>query len=567
MIKKTMNLVGVALLLASTILSPVSAVAQTFAYQASTTQSVTRNRTKQRSDEQETKPSNTKETTTTSSQTTKEETSSKKTSKVEEKSETQPGAPPRSKRNPANTLDGKGEAQRQQSSINKTTSSNKPSQKSTENETRNHTIHEQAPSSDHNKQKTVTITVSKEWDDDREDDNDLDPISLSRSLLQDEEDDGSDDGQYRPTYIKVQLYKQVAGGLKQKVGKAKTIRGDISPKRNWKPCKFENLPVEENGKPITYTVEEAYVPKPYVRRIIQTGPYNFTIINIERTVTAQILATKKYTHELTHENKLRAGQFEFKLYDDKNQLIDTARNRADGTIAFKKLKFDQSYIGKVLTYKIVESLSYKGQPGPHPNIVYDSAEHRVSIRIDYDDQARKMIATIVPETSQGLTFHNIYKPLKATAVITAKKILEGRELKANQYEFELIDTKTNNIIEKVRNDAQGNISFSPITYIEDEVGKHSYLIREVKGNEPGITYDKKEIKVTVNVRKDASGKLVTKVFYNKAKPTFTNKYTAKGTDATFSVTKKLTGRALKDGEFSFELKEDGKADVSSNQEE
>ena len=65
MIKKTMTLVGVALLLASTILSPVSAVAQTWADQASTTQSVTQNRMKQRSDEQEAMPSSTKETTTT----------------------------------------------------------------------------------------------------------------------------------------------------------------------------------------------------------------------------------------------------------------------------------------------------------------------------------------------------------------------------------------------------------------------------------------------------------------------------------------------------------------------
>ena len=109
MIKKTMTLVGVALLLASTILSPVSAVAQTWADQASTTQSVTQNRMKQRSDEQEAMPSSTKETTTTSSQTTKEETSSKTTSKVEEKSETQPGALPRSKRirraAPAGALD------------------------------------------------------------------------------------------------------------------------------------------------------------------------------------------------------------------------------------------------------------------------------------------------------------------------------------------------------------------------------------------------------------------------------------------------------------------------------
>lgn len=130
MIKKAMNLVGVALLLASTILSPASAVAQTLSNQSSTVttqsspktgtteqptsptestqkaadtsssqgqQPATENKAEANSNEQENKPSTSKEESSDASQ-VKEDTSSQKASKVEEKSETQPGAPPRSKR-------------------------------------------------------------------------------------------------------------------------------------------------------------------------------------------------------------------------------------------------------------------------------------------------------------------------------------------------------------------------------------------------------------------------------------------------------------------------------------
>lgn len=129
MIKKAMNLVGVALLLASTILSPASAVAQTLSNQSSTVttqsspktgtteqstsptestqktadtsssqeqQPATENKAEANSNEQENKPSTSKEESSDASQ-VKEETSSQKASKVEEKSETQPGAPPAAK--------------------------------------------------------------------------------------------------------------------------------------------------------------------------------------------------------------------------------------------------------------------------------------------------------------------------------------------------------------------------------------------------------------------------------------------------------------------------------------
>lgn len=121
MIKKMMNLVGVALLLASTILSPASAVAQTLTNQSSalTTQSETKKGLENSSREEETAKQTTPSTDSTGtndssnqekkaempasenkteasadSSQVKEDTASKKTDNVEEKNESKPGAPP-----------------------------------------------------------------------------------------------------------------------------------------------------------------------------------------------------------------------------------------------------------------------------------------------------------------------------------------------------------------------------------------------------------------------------------------------------------------------------------------
>ena len=124
MIKKMMNLVGVALLLASTILSPASAVAQTLTNQSSalTTQSETKKGLENSSREEETAKQTTPSTDSTGtndsssqekkaempasenkteasadSSQVKEDTASKKTDNVEEKNESKPGAPPAAK--------------------------------------------------------------------------------------------------------------------------------------------------------------------------------------------------------------------------------------------------------------------------------------------------------------------------------------------------------------------------------------------------------------------------------------------------------------------------------------
>ncbi|MGT2736146.1 Spy0128 family protein [Streptococcus orisratti] len=143
------------------------------------------------------------------------------------------------------------------------------------------------------------------------------------------------------------------------------------------------------------------------------------------------------------------------------------------------------------------------------------------------------------------------------AQIVATKKLTGRTLKAGEFEFTL--SKDGKDIQTVKNDADGNITFDKLTF--DTAGTYNYTITEKNAgtaDEKGVTYDSQPVEVTVEVTADATGKLTSTVSYANNDNTFENIYKPTPTNAGFAVTKKLTGRELKAGEFEFVLKgEDG----------
>ena len=137
-----------------------------------------------------------------------------------------------------------------------------------------------------------------------------------------------------------------------------------------------------------------------------------------------------------------------------------------------------------------------------------------------------------------------------SVVIEATKILEGKELIADMFSFELLD-KDKNVLQTVTNDADGKIKFEAITY--KEAGNYEYKVREVKGDLKGITYDERVFDLTVNVTDDGTGKLVATINYPDGGIEFINKYEAKSTSIVLRATKTLEGKALEADMFSFEL--------------
>ena len=139
------------------------------------------------------------------------------------------------------------------------------------------------------------------------------------------------------------------------------------------------------------------------------------------------------------------------------------------------------------------------------------------------------------------------KPKETKATIELDKTLTGRDLKDGEFSFELYEGATK--LQTVTN-KNGKVTFDPISY--KEAGEHTYTVKEVVGNTPGVTYDTTEKQVTVKVTQDGQA-LKADLVYPENK-TFNNTYTApKPAKAQISASKILEGRALKDGEFSFTL--------------
>ena len=227
------------------------------------------------------------------------------------------------------------------------------------------------------------------------------------------------------------------------------------------------------------------------------------------------------------------GEFSFELYEGSNK-IQTVSNK-NGKITFDAISYKE--VGEH-TYTVKEV------KGDNSTIAYDSSSKQVTVKVTKDGDKLKS-EVVYPD---GNTFNNKFTPNAANATIELDKALSGRDLVDGEFSFELYEGS--NKLQTTTN-KNGKISFDSISY--KEVGEHTYTVKEVKGNDSTITYDSSEKQVTVKVTKDGDN-LKAEVVYPESK-TFSNTFTPKETSATIELDKKLDGRDLVDGEFSFELYE------------
>ncbi|HER5036338.1 TPA: YSIRK signal domain/LPXTG anchor domain surface protein, partial [Streptococcus pyogenes] len=103
-----------------------------------------------------------------------------------------------------------------------------------------------------------------------------------------------------------------------------------------------------------------------------------------------------------------------------------------------------------------------------------------------------------------------------------------------------------------KNKADGSITFDAIEY--NAVGEHTYTVREKAGNDTNIDYDTMNAEVKVKVTKDAATGLLSTAVTMPADTEFNN-FAVAPVKTRFDFSKALAGRTLKDGEFSFQLKD------------
>ncbi|WP_195321781.1 Spy0128 family protein, partial [Streptococcus gordonii] len=231
---------------------------------------------------------------------------------------------------------------------------------------------------------------------------------------------------------------------------------------------------------------------------------------------------------------------------ENDKVVGTAKNTADGSISFPEIEYTEA---GTYTYTMSE------KAGNEPGVTYDKTSHTVTVDVADNGQGQ-LEATV---TSEKPVFTNTYAAKPGKTVIEAKKVLNGKALEADKYEFEL--KENDKVVGTAKNTADGSISFPEIEYTK--AGTYTYTMSEKAGNEAGVTYDKTSHKVTVEVADNGQGKLVSTITGNK--PAFVNKYTAPTppptpnpqqptpATATIQANKVLTGKELKDGQFEFEL--------------
>ena len=225
------------------------------------------------------------------------------------------------------------------------------------------------------------------------------------------------------------------------------------------------------------------------------------------------------------------GEFSFDLYEGSNKL-QTVTNK-NGKVAFDSISYKE--VGEhTYTIKEVE--------GNNSTITYDKSEKQVTVKVTRDGDDLKT-EVVYPESK---TFNNKFTPNEAKATIELEKQLAGRNLADGEFSFDLYEGT--NKLQTVTN-KNGKVAFNSISY--KEVGEHTYTVKEVEGTDSTIAYDKSEKHVTVKVTRDGDN-LKTEVVYPESKA-FHNLFTPNATSAEFSLKKNLSGRELKDGEFTFTL--------------
>ncbi len=219
----------------------------------------------------------------------------------------------------------------------------------------------------------------------------------------------------------------------------------------------------------------------------------------DSSVTDQVKTVKRLTGR-----DLAAGEFTFELLED-DVVVANGTNDANGTVTLSPIRYEAP---GTHTYTLREACP--NALGLYKGVTYDGTTYTVVTTVSDNGDGTLTATHKLEGTTESAGFTNKYHAMPAQVSIGAIKVLEGRELKKDEFSFKLVGE---DIESTVTNDADGKINFDKFEY--DEPGTHVYTISEVKGDEAGMTYDKSVFTATVNVVDDGEGNLKASVTYTK----------------------------------------------------
>lgn len=225
----------------------------------------------------------------------------------------------------------------------------------------------------------------------------------------------------------------------------------------------------------------------------------YSVTPTDSVVTDQIKTVKRLTGR-----DLAAGEFTFDLLED-GVVVASGTNDASGNVALSPIHYEAP---GTHTYTLREACP--NALGLYKGVTYDGTTYTVVTTVSDNGDGTLTATHKLEGTTESAGFTNKYHAMPTQVSIGAIKVLEGRELKKDEFSFKLVGE---GIESTVTNDADGKISFDKFEY--DEPGTHVYTISEVKGDEAGMTYDKSVFTATVNVVDDGEGSLKASVAFAK----------------------------------------------------
>ena len=255
---------------------------------------------------------------------------------------------------------------------------------------------------------------------------------------------------------------------------------------------------------VSYTVTDDGAGHLRVKREGGDGAdFTFTntygVAHTDSSVTDQVKTVKRLTGR-----DLAAGEFTFELLED-GVVVASGTNDANGTVTLSPIRYEAP---GTHTYTLREACP--NALGLYKGVTYDGATYTVVTTVSDNGDGTLTATHKLEGTTESAGFTNKYHAMPTQVSIGAIKVLEGRELKKDEFSFKLVGE---DIESTVTNDADGKINFDKFEY--DEPGTYVYTISEVKGDEAGMTYDKSVFTATVNVVDDGEGNLKASVAYAK----------------------------------------------------
>lgn len=255
---------------------------------------------------------------------------------------------------------------------------------------------------------------------------------------------------------------------------------------------------------VSYTVSDDGAGHLSVKREGDDGAaFTFTntygVAPTDSSVTDQVKTVKRLTGR-----DLAAGEFTFELLED-DVVVANGTNDANGTVTLSPIRYEAP---GTYTYTLREACP--NALGLYKGVTYDGTTYTVVTTVSDNGDGTLTATHKLEGTTESAGFTNKYHAMPTQVSIGAIKVLEGRELKKDEFSFKLVGE---GIESTVTNDADGKINFDKFEY--DEPGTYVYTIAEVKGDEVGMTYDKSVFTATVNVADDGEGDLKANVAFTK----------------------------------------------------